>query len=146
VNTVLARHLANHDIDGWTIKTYGMAADGGRPRAELTMAARRRAATTLPPRPDRVGAYGVGFLIVHEAADACFALVDWWVHPDQLHQRVFSAALERPAALEPLHTPVIGCVSALAVIAHERQSWLRHVLTNPTGPNIDAYLADTVPS
>lgn len=131
--------LGLHDLDGWKIKTYRTAALG----AEPMMAARRRAADTLPPRPDRVGAFGVGFLIVHQAGDSCFALVDWWVREDQLHQRVFAAPPDRPDAFEPLLAPVVGCVPALCVIDHERQAWLRHVLDNPAGPDIDGYLADT---
>lgn len=135
------RFQAMH-LDGWKIKSYAIATAGTRPRAELMMAARRLAASTLPPRPDRVGAYGVGFLVVHDGADSCSALVDWWVRADELHQRGFSAPPDQPCALEPLLTPAIGSVWELAVTAHERQAWLRHVLANPAGPNIDAYLAD----
>jgi hypothetical protein len=131
--------LTTHDIDGWKIKTYCTSPLGAQP----LMAARRRAADTLPPRPDRVGAFGVGFLIVHQTTDTCFALVDWWVREDQLHQRVFAAPLDRPADFEPLLAPVVGCVPALGVIDHERQAWLRHVLANPAGPDIDGYLSDT---
>jgi hypothetical protein len=131
--------LTIHDIDGWKIKTYRTTLLG----AEPLMAARLRAADSLPPRPDRVGAYGVGFLIVHQTIGSCFALVDWWVREDQLHQRVFAAPLDRPTNFEPLVAPVVGCVAALGVIDHERQAWLRHVLANPAGPDIDGYLADT---
>jgi hypothetical protein len=132
--------LTIHDIDGWKIKTYRTTPLAGG----LLTAARLRAADSLPPRPDRVGAFGVGFLIVHQTTDSCFALVDWWVREDQLHQRVFAAPPDRPAAFEPLLAPVVGCVPALGVIDHERQAWLRHVLANPAGPDIDGYLADTV--
>ena len=30
----------------------------------------------------------------------------------------------------------------LAVIGHERNAWLHHVLANPHGPDVEAYLAD----
>jgi hypothetical protein len=143
VDPVLAaappRFLATHDLDGWKIKTYGI----GRPRPELIEAARRQAAGTLPHRPDRVGAFGVGFLIIHDARDTCYALIDWWVGAGELHQQVFAAPRERPEGLAPLRTPAIGSVWELAVTGHERQAWLRHMLTNPAGPNLDAYLADT---
>jgi hypothetical protein len=139
------RFLSTHDIDGWQLKTYGIAATGGRPRPELIRAARQQAADTLPHRPDRVGAFGVGFLIVHDARDSCYALVDWWVREEELHQRVFSAPPDQPGALAPLRTPAIGSVWELAVTAHEQQAWLRHVLANPAGPNLEAYLADTLP-
>jgi hypothetical protein len=131
--------LSTHDIDGWKMKTYRTT----QVRADMMSAARHRAADALPARPDRVGAYGVGFLIVHQAAGSCFALVDWWVREDELHQRVFATDPDRPTAFEPLHTPVVGHIPALDVLGHERQAWLRHVLANPAGPDIDAYLADT---
>jgi hypothetical protein len=145
--------LTVHDIDGWKIKTYRTTPLAG----ELLTAARRLAADTLPPRPDRVGAFGVGFLIVHQTTAtlppafaprpiSCYALVDWWVREDQLHQRVFAAPVDRVGPLEPLREPVVGCVPALGVIDHERQAWLRHVLANPAGPDIDGYLADTFPT
>ena len=34
------------------------------------------------------------------------------------------------------------CIWELAVQAHERQAWLQHVLANPNGPDLDAYLKD----
>jgi hypothetical protein len=143
---VSLRFLATCDVDGWKIKTYGMAPADGVPRSELVRAARTRAAGVLPDRPDRVGAFGVGFLIVRDGADGCLALVDWWAHLDELYQCVFTAPADRPQALEPQLTAVIGGVCELEVLAHERSAWLRHVLANPAGRNIDAYLTDTLPA
>jgi hypothetical protein len=67
--------------------------------------------------------------------------VDWWVQPDELYQCAFAAPPGTPNALEPLITAAIG-VGELAITAHEGQAWLRHVLANPAGRDIDGYLAD----
>jgi hypothetical protein len=132
------------DVDGWKIKMYGIAPADARPRAELVRAARHRAAAALPTRPDQAGAYGVGFLIVRDAPERCLALVDWWVHADELYQRIFVAPADRPQALAPQGTAGIGGVCELEVTAHERRAWLRHVLENPAGWDIDGYLGDTL--
>jgi hypothetical protein len=142
VQPLRPRSLGTSPVDGWQIKTYGVASEGV-PRAELTRAARTCAAATLPERPDLEGAFGVGFLIVRDGIDGCLALVDWWAHDEQLYQRAFTAPADRPRELEPLATAGIGGVCELAVVAHERIAWLRHVLANPAGRDIDGYLRDT---
>jgi hypothetical protein len=131
------------DLCGWKIKTYGIAG-GSRPRAALLTAASQVATGTLPARPDLDGAFGLGFLIVHDATDGCLALVHWWVRPDELHQRVFAAAPEQPRSLAPPPTASIGHLPELAIIEHERQALLRHVLERPAGPDLDAYLTDVL--
>jgi hypothetical protein len=135
--------LATSDLNGWMVKTYGVSADYARPRSELIRAARALAVTALPDRPDRDGAFGVGFLIVRDDPDRCLVLVDWWARAGELYQRAFAAPGDRPQALAPRSSPAIGGVCELQVTAHERQAWLRHVLANPAGRDIAAYLADT---
>lgn len=137
-------YIATTDVDGWKIKMYGISALDARPRSALLRAARARAAVALPDRPDREGAFGVGFLIVRDAPERCLALVDWWAHAGELYQRVFAAPADRPQALAPQASAAIGGVCELEVTAHERQAWLRHVLANPAGWDIDGYLADTL--
>lgn len=139
-------HLSTFDVDGWKIKAYAITPLDARPRAELVRAARAQAAAVLPERPDEQGAFGVGFLIVRDTPDSCRALVDWWAAAGELYQLAFSAPADRPQALAPQLTAVIGGVCELEVTAHERQAWLRHVLANPAGWDIDAYLADTLPT
>ena len=134
------RFVATVDLNGWRFKTYWASPDA-RPRSDLLAKARIRVATALPDRPDRVGAYGVGFVVVELSRCRLLAQVSWWVRPDELYQRSF-AAPDAGASLTPSATPTIGGACELSVTAHEAGSWLRHVLANPTGPDIDGYLAD----
>jgi hypothetical protein len=131
------------DLRGWKMKTYGIAA-GVRPRAALVAAAVRAAIGALPERPDLDGAFGLGFLIVHDTSPSCLALVHWWVRPDELHQRVFETTPDAPRSLVPPVTATIGHLPELAIIEHERQALLRHVLDRPAGPDLDAYLTDVL--
>ena len=40
--------------------------------------------------------------------------------------------------------PWIGCVWELPPVLHERDAWVRHLLT-PDAPDLQAYVADTLP-
>jgi hypothetical protein len=141
------RFLELRETAGWTLKVYGITVAGKLPRAALIEAARTLAPWALPnPAVSRDGAdpdrYGVGFVIVHDAGDLCIALYDWWAGEHEIHQRMYSAPLDSPDALKSHPTPALGCVWELAVIDHERRSWLRHILANPEGPDLLAYLND----
>ena len=112
-------------LEGQT-KVYGIAAHAELPRPELVEAA----VASL----DREGP---GFLIVHDAADHCFALIHWWANENEVHQRILTAPLDEPTALRPLETPAIGCVWELEVTDFERRAWIEHVLK---GDDLAAYL------
>ena len=49
-----------------------------------------------------------------------------------------------PAHFVTPDRPWIGCVWELPPILHERDAWVRHMLV-PESPDIEAYLADTLP-
>lgn len=67
---------------------------------------------------------------------------DWWAEVNELHHHVSFPDQQRPAALRAWR-PVdpIACAWDLSVIAFERTAWVREVLANPDGPDLDAYLA-----
>lgn len=142
--------LKLHESAGWRLKFYGIAADGERPRPELVKTAELLIPTALPhpaahsggDDPYDIDRYGVGFVIVHDAVDYAFALYDWWAGENEIHQRIFSALPNRLGAMRPHPTPAIGCVWELAVTDFERRAWLRHVLANDEGADVEAYLAE----
>jgi hypothetical protein len=142
------RFLGRHETVGWTLKMYSISAQGERrARAALVEAVRALAPSVLPAPavwsgPDGPDRYGIGFVIVHDAGDYCFALYDWWAGENEIHQRLYSAPLDQPEAMRPHPTPAIACVWELAVLDHERRAWVRHVLARPGGPDAGAYLRD----
>lgn len=133
-----SRFVGTTDIDGWRIKTYRVSPAS----SAMVTAARRSVAATLPDRPDRVGAFGVGFLVVHLTECRLLAQLNWWVRPDELYQHTFAAPPDSPSGLAPLDTAAISGICELAIAAHEGAAWRRHVIANPAGPDIDTYLRD----
>lgn len=136
------RFLELWEWQGWRLKVYGGAYGCAVPRPALVEAAKRAATEVLPRPAEADDRYGVGFACAHEGRGACFAFVDWWADENELHHKMLTAPEDAPAALRPAGPDALmGCVWDLAVMAFERDAWLRAVLANPHGPDLDAYLA-----
>jgi hypothetical protein len=147
------RHLGFlelHETAGWRLKVYGIAPEASAPAPEVVDTVKALAPTVLPDPPVHSGSddpfdtdrYGVGFAIAHDSGDHVYALYDWWADGNELHQRVLSARRAWLGEMRPHPTEAIGSVSELAITEFERRAWLRHMLTNPDGPDITAYLDD----
>ena len=135
------RFIRRQDLGDWRIKVYGIATFGRTARSDLIEPAVSLAARTLPQPAVNDDRPGAGFVIAHDAANVCFALIYWWQSANELHQRVFVSPLADPANFRPLENPGASCVWELGIIDFERRAWLEDVLANPAGPNIDRYLS-----
>ena len=134
------RFAGLHRLRDWRVKLYGIALPGEQPAAAVMDAALRTAQEVLPQPAHAPGRYGVGFVVVHNAADYGFVLVDWWDRENEIHQKLFSAELGHPDRLAPHSGDAIGCIWELSVTDFERRAWIRDVLANPSGPDIELYL------
>jgi hypothetical protein len=128
----------------WRIKAYGIAYGGRRaPRPEVVNAALALLPRVLPSPAITDSRYGVGFAGVHDGRGCIFAFFDWWEAENELYHRVFVTPLgDLGDFRETTATGPTACVWDLRVLCHERTAWLDHVLRNPAGPDLDAYLAD----
>ncbi len=125
---------------GWRLKVYGIAYQRPLPRPELIEAAK------AVVRPHLLEAlpkcYGVGFLGVHDGRGANFVFLDFWADENELHHHVYVSPTDKPAQLEYVTpTGLAACVWDLRVLCFERQAWIDAVLANPTGPDLERYLA-----
>jgi hypothetical protein len=137
------RFLDLAELDGWRIKVYGIAYEGERPRAAFVEAALDIARRSLPAPASTDDRYGVGFLGVHQGRGSNFVFLDWWAHENELHHHVWFSSQREPTDLrEEQPQDPIACAWDIGVLAHERTAWVSHVLANPSGPDLDAYLSD----
>jgi hypothetical protein len=129
----------------WTMKVYGIAYRRERPRKELVEAAKEIARKRLINSTNNDNHYGVGFLGVHDGRGANFVYLDYWADENELHHHVFVSPLEEPASLEYVTpTGLIACTWDLRVLSFERDAWVAAVLANPSGPDMEEYLARTL--
>ena len=85
-----------------------------------------------------------GFVILHKGEDAVWALVHLWVN-EILRQFVFAAPLSDPARFGESPLPGFNsCVFELEVTRHEREAWIRHVMSHPGDPHFEQYMRDTL--
>ena len=130
------RFLGDQTIREWRLKTYGIALHGQRPRESLVRAGLDRAAEILPRQSDT----RLGFIIIHDATNVCFANYYWWESGNELHQRILMSPREAPMELTPVTHPAVGCVWEPEVIDFERRAWLNDVL-RLAQPDYAAYVS-----
>jgi hypothetical protein len=134
------RFLRREDVEGWQLKLYGIAVNGQEPWPDFVAATRDLAAQVLPQPPAAEDRYGVGFAIAHDARAVGIALIYWWKSEKEVHQRIYVSPKDDPAAFTQVENQPAGCVWELEVVDFERRAWLEDVLSNPAGPDLDAYL------
>lgn len=134
------RPLGVLEHEGWLLKRYEIRADARPvdPAAHAAAVATIRA--EIPPATD---GHRLGFTILHRGEEMMWLLVELW-HADILHLHMFSAPLDDPTAFAKAPPALVGCVWELAVVQHEREAYVAHVLNPPDGPDERAYLEDMV--
>jgi len=132
-------------VGDWRLKVYGISYGAHEPGTELVKAALAVAETNLPRPAQASTRYGVGFLGIHEGRSCNFVFLDWWEDETDLRHNVFLSTLDEPTQLRPSSADEpAACVWDIAVLAHERSAWIKHVLANQEEPDLDSYLADTL--
>ena len=133
---------------GHAIKAYGIHRDPDLAGPILTDAvtASVRAAVrgVLHEHAGGPRSHGLGYCIAHVGEEAVWLLVDWWISGGIVCQRMLSAPLAQPETFTPVSAPALACVWELAVVGHERDAWVRHMLTRRPDP--EGYLQDALPA
>ncbi|MEV6751629.1 hypothetical protein [Streptomyces sp. NPDC051214] len=140
------------EVAGRRVKRYHVTADP----AGIDPAVEKAAYAILPrllPEPD--GTPPATFVVLHRGGDSGAYLNAYsWVWDNVLHCRVAVAGQpalgcpdQDPTHFRLLDRPLIGCVWELPPLLHERDAWVRHMLAPelPRLPDLDAYIADTLP-
>lgn len=127
------------ELDGWRLKSTAITHADRTFSPRFAEAAGAAARAALPHPAVTATRYGLGFLGVHQGRTADVAFVDWWMDEDELHHVMFVTGADgglRPARPGEL----TACSWDLALIAFERDAWVRTVLADPAGPDAEAYL------
>jgi hypothetical protein len=126
----------------WTLKVYGIAYGREHPREELVEAAKQVAHERLTHSTNDENHYGVGFLGVHDGRGANFVYLDYWADENELHHHLYLSPSEEPASLEYVTpTGLMACAWDVRVLSFERDAWVEAMLANPSGPDVEGYLA-----
>ncbi|HZW10576.1 MAG TPA: hypothetical protein VFF69_11795 [Phycisphaerales bacterium] len=133
------------ELVGFRLKLVTIVASGDQAGPDLTAGAICVAERHLREHPTRHEHYGVGFLGVHDGQGSNQVFLDLWINSNELKHTIWISSKDKPGELVvPPDDYNSVCVWDLAVQAFEREAWLRHVLRNSAGPDLDAYLAERI--
>jgi hypothetical protein len=136
------RFLDLWDVDGWRIKLYGIRYKGDSPDPMLVERAKALAARELASFQERVPVYGVGYVGVHDARSGPLAFLDIWANENEIRHFAYTAPESRPDLLHRAQREQVSyCIWDMTLADFERRAWHECMLTNPDGPDMDAYLA-----
>ena len=129
-------------VNDWKLKIYQITLDGEPISSEIVEAAMKCVEersiwpTTLE--------HQYGFVILHQGHEAVWVLNHVWVN-DILRQFVFFASNDDPTRFDVCLMPGgNACVWDLEVTKHERDAWVKHVMTNPPMAQFDEYLNESL--
>ncbi|MEL7268195.1 MAG: hypothetical protein AAGL34_01325 [Bacteroidota bacterium] len=138
---------SNMNVQDWTVKVYTIS---NRTQFE-SVTILNHCAKHLPVWLKRIEhstlpTYKHAFLIVHEAREGVWILLNWWTGGEMIETKVFFANYDTPDIItdSPYNTNNLLCVWELEVFAHERASWIQHVLSKAEAPDYEAYKNDTL--
>lgn len=98
----------------------------------------RLATATLPREAVTEARPGAAILILHQADRLDYAVLAWWDRENELPIHVWMR--ENKDAWRAARDGESVCVWDLDVIRGERDLYIRHVLSRPDAPDIEAYL------
>lgn len=140
------RFLEVYDCQGWQIKIYSISSINNLVQEKKVVAAKQQIPTWLKAANlYELDTYKIATLILHEGKEGCFAIINWWIDATMIQHFVYLATNEKPNEFALYsHNGIITCVWELAVLWHERNAWMKHILLQSTQPNVEAYLLDVM--
>ena len=140
------RVAAAADVGDRRVKWYHLSVGSAPIQPAIVTGAQRYLPYLMPPLDDTPPA---AFAVLHQGLDAVHLLAYTWVWDNVIHCRSASAGSAYLGSVEGnpyefhdlRNASWMGCVWELAIVAHERDAWVRHMLA-PGEPDLGGYLAD----
>ena len=129
------------EANGWTFKTYRIAAPGLQHDPALYAEVWRVAEAAMPVPAITPGRPGIAFAIEHRGRGIDYFVLAWWDRENELPIRIWV----RPQAPGERWRPAEGsesvCVWDMQVVAFERDAYVETMLKPGGTPDRSAYLA-----
>jgi hypothetical protein len=135
------RFLALWKMQDWQVKVYGIVHHSRRMPDEGLQDAVKVLALNRLSKLEASQHYGVAFVIIHLARETDIIAIDWWTWENVLQQALFIGPPNRPDELNDVTSSgLMACVWELRIHNFESLAWMKDVLSNEHGPDLDGYL------
>lgn len=134
-------------VAGWYVKTYCITNRAAFSSHEVYTNAIAQLPLWLTDLGNaQLPVYKQAFLILHEAREGVWILLNWWTGGEMIETKVLFSSFDTPNIItnSPYNTSSLLCVWELEVFAHERRSWIEHILAKAGNPDYAAYTSDTL--
>jgi len=140
-----ARLLTLQHLGGQLAKVYAVEAPGRTVDLESWARGVRLAGLALQSHRE-AGGVGLACVILHAGGDGDYVLAHSWVEGYMSRLAVFNGPMDAPEALRPASTGLAPCVWEAAVLAQERDAFVRQVLggDGPLEGRVEAWSADVL--
>jgi hypothetical protein len=140
-----ARLLSLQHLGGQRAKVYAVEAPGRTVDLESWDRGLGLAALALQSHRE-TGGLGLACVILHAGGDGDYVLAHSWVEGYMSRLAVFTGPMGEPDALRPASTGLAPCVWEGAVLAQERNAFVRHVLggDGPLENRVEAWSSDVL--
>ncbi len=143
------RNIQFHGIvetEGWKTKTYKLTKKGSFESVDSLAASLTNLNSWLRQSDNyEFDIYNIACLIVHECDEGVFSILNWWTGENMLQNFVYYSANSNPSQFELMSEGGLTCcVWEMAIIWHERNAWIEHVLKKADCPQFDKYLDDII--
>ncbi|WP_254705789.1 hypothetical protein [Streptomyces vilmorinianum] len=122
-----ARAWGTREAGGQLVKVYAIEAPG-RTVGEAELAPALRVAADQLALGRHAGALGLAVLILHAGGDGDYVLVHSWIEGHMSELAIWTGPAGRPEELRPGRRGLAPCVWEAAVLAHEREAFVRRIL------------------
>ena len=136
------RFLKVHQHQQWKIKIYSISHKNEFANNSLVMSAMENLENWLKlSETTTFDTYHIAILMLHDARDYQFAIINWWIDENMLQHYVYTLNKENQFELFS-DNGIVTCVWELAVLCHERNAWVKHILMKNANPDWNSYLND----
>lgn len=126
------------EVDPWLLKPYLISYESnesGKPIVPEPLLAAGRAEATRHIRTAKLTTptYGLGFVVLHRSMSGTWLLTGWWAYDNILCTGLSNAPAD-DAPFTIYKGPIRACVHELAVVEHERRTWIDTMMTGHPDP------------
>ncbi len=134
-------------IGEWAVKSYKITKESVFRSNEIYLNALKHLPIWLKSLGNsELPNYKQAFLIVHEAREGVWILLNWWTGGEMIETKVYFSSFETPKIItdSPYKTNSLLCVWELEIFAHEREAWIKNILKNASNPDFDIYKSEVL--
>lgn len=137
------RFLERYKFEAWNLKVYGISiTDEGIKKEDLEQAKDKLKEWFEKRSETNLATYQHATLIIHQGREGVFAILNWWIDENMMQHYVYLKEPDQTDFYPFSDKGIVTCVWEMAVLWHERNAWVKHVLMKNENPDFEAYVLD----